>query len=87
MNLIQTIEGLSDKQLNRMKNSQKNYFFFDISMFNVGAVIRVICTDNYREINHRTWNGYNSIHENDRLVHELILAEIKDRKESKQSKN
>jgi hypothetical protein len=87
MNLLYVIENLSDKQLNRMKNSQKNYFFFDISVFNTGAVTRVICTDNYKEINHRTWNGYNSIHENDRLVHELVLSEIRDRKELKQSKN
>jgi hypothetical protein len=50
-----------------------------VSVFNVGAAIHIKCTDIYKEINYGNWNGYDSIHENDYLIKELINEELKTR--------
>jgi hypothetical protein len=59
--------------------SQKYYFFFDISVFNVGAVINPICTNRYKEINPKNWNGYDFCTENDDLIHYIIQSELLER--------
>ena len=79
MTLTNIISNLETKQLLRLYNSQKYYFYFDISVFNTGAVINPICTNRYKEINYKTWNGYNFISENDDLIHYLIESELLER--------
>ena len=76
MTLTSIISGTDTKQLKRAYNSNKSYLFFDISVFNTGANINIICTNKYKEINYKTWNGYNFISENDNLVHYLIESEL-----------
>ena len=49
---------LSEKQIKRIKNTSKEFIFFSVSVFNVGAVVRIRCTNNYKPINKNTWNGY-----------------------------
>lgn len=79
MTLTNIISSLETKQLLKLYNSQKYYFYFDISVFNTGANINVICTNRYKEINYRTWNGYNFISENDYLIHYIIESELLER--------
>jgi len=57
--------------------SDKNYIFVDASIFNVGAVVSLICTDKYKDINYGSWNGYDSINENDEGLKTLIAEALK----------
>ena len=79
MTLTQIIAQAPTKELRRAFNSTKTYLQFNVSVFNVGAAIHIKCTDIYKEINHNTWNGYDSIHENDELINYIIEQELKNR--------
>lgn len=79
MNLYETIKAAPTKELLRAFKSNKQYLQFNVSVFNVGAAIHIKCTDIYKEINYNNWNGYDSIHENDYLINELIEQELKNR--------
>ena len=79
MTLTNIISQLTTKQLLKLYKSQKYYFFFDISVFNVGTVINPICTNRYKEINPNTWNGYDFCTENDDLIHYIIQSELLER--------
>ena len=57
-NVKAVLNELSEKQIKRIKNTSKEFIFFDVSVFNVGAVVRIKCTNNYKPINKNTWNGY-----------------------------
>jgi hypothetical protein len=81
MTLTSIISEMSTKKLKRLYNSQKSYFHFKISVFNVGAVINAVCTDRYKEINRNTWNGYDFVCENDDLIHYIIQSELLERNE------
>lgn len=50
---------LSEKQIKRIKNTSKEYVYFHVSVFNAGCVVRVKCSNIYKEFNPNTWNGYN----------------------------
>lgn len=52
------LNELSEKQIKRIKNTSKEFIFFDVSVFNVGTVVRIKCTNNYKPINKKIWNGY-----------------------------
>lgn len=52
---------LSEKQIRRIKNTSKEYIYFHVSMFNAGCVIRVKCSNIYKEFNPNAWNGYDFI--------------------------
>ena len=52
---------LSLKDLNRIVNSNKEYLVLDISVFNVGAVVRPILTNNYNKYEHISDDGYSCI--------------------------
>ena len=78
MTLTTILSEAPIKDLLRALNSNKGYLFFDVSIFNVGAQIGITCTDNYKEINYNTWNGYDSIHENDYFISELIVESLKE---------
>ncbi len=67
------------KDLIRAYFSVKGHLYFDISIFNVGFSVNIICTDINRQINYGSWNGYNSIHENDYDTKLLISEELKRR--------
>ncbi|HEY6143698.1 MAG TPA: hypothetical protein VIV55_09840 [Flavobacterium sp.] len=79
MTLTTTLENTQTSELLRAYNSNKEYLFFDISVFNAGASIHIKCTDNYKEINRNTWNGYDFILENDSTTKYYILSTLKDR--------
>ena len=87
MTLTKIISEAPTKELLRAFKSSKQYLQFNVSVFNVGAVIHIKCTDIYKEINYNTWNGYDSIHENDYLINEIIEQELKNRNDEKQTKN
>ena len=67
------ISELSTKQINRLKKGlyTYEYAFFDISVFNAGASIKMRLTNTYKEINPNTWNGYDCILLIEDLVNEL----------------
>lgn len=75
--LINTLESSSISELLRAYNSDKNYLYFDVSVFNVGTSINIKCTDNFKEPNYRTWNGYDFIIENDNTTKFYIQSTLK----------
>lgn len=79
MTLTSTLAATPTKELLRAYNSDKEYLFFDISVFNVGAAISIICTDHYKEINQNTWNGYDFMIENDSTTKFYIFNALKER--------
>ena len=78
MTLTSVLIGTDIKDLFRALNSDKEYLKFEISVFNTGAVITVICTNNYKEINRNTWNGYDFIIENCNTTRYYIISTLKD---------
>lgn len=52
---------LSEKQIKRIKNTNKEYVYFHVSVSNMGCVVRVKCSNVYKEFNPNTWNGYDFI--------------------------
>ncbi|AGO47658.1 hypothetical protein Phi4:1_gp121 [Cellulophaga phage phi4:1] len=79
MTLIGYLAETPIKELLRAVNSDKEYLFFDISVFNVGTAITVKCTDTYKEINRNTWNGYDFIIENNETTKNFIANSLFDR--------
>ena len=80
MNLQGIIQGTSTPELLRASKSNKEYFYFNISVFNVGVNIRIRCTNNYKEPNYNTWNGYDFIIENSFDTAEIIENELNKRR-------
>jgi hypothetical protein len=78
MTLTNVLQSTNIDDLLRAFNSSKEYLFFDISVFNVGVNINIICTNRYKEINQNTWNGYDFIIENDFTTNEYIKIALKD---------
>ena len=70
--LINTLENANINDLLRAYNSTKEYLYFNISVFNVGASIFIKCTDTFKEISAQTWNGYDFIIENDSTTNYYI---------------
>lgn len=61
------LNDLKISDLLKIYNSNKNYIFFDISVFNVGTKINIILTDNYNKYSNyieNNYNGYDTILEN-----------------------
>jgi len=83
MTLTSILSETPVKELKRALNSTKEYLYFDISVFNVGALIKIICTDRFKHINPNTWNGYNFIIENDDTTKYYIQQILNDRKNEK----
>ena len=52
---------LSLKDLRRIVNSNKEYLVLDVSVFNVGAVVRPILTNNHNKYKHISNDGYSCI--------------------------
>ena len=72
--------GLNLKQLNKIYNSNKEYIFVDISVFNVGAKIDIVCTNNYDKYSKKieSWNneGYDILLENSYELHYTLEGMI-----------
>ena len=79
MTLTSTLQAASTKDLQRVSKSNKEYLYFDISVFNVGARVQIKCTDTFKEPSYRTWNGYDFIVENDDTTNFYIKEELKSR--------
>lgn len=79
MTVTNVLQEAPVKELLRAVNSEKEYLYFDISVFNVGAAIWIKCTDQYKEINRNTWNGYDFIIENDSTT-KYYIAEVLEEK-------
>lgn len=79
MTLTGIFKECNTKDLKRVLRSNKAYLKIKISVFNVGTVVKLSCTDTFKEINYNTWNGYDSIHEIDSLIITLIESELKSR--------
>jgi hypothetical protein len=80
MNLKDIIKETSTPELLRASKTNKEYFYFNISVFNVGVNISIKCTNKYKEPNYKTWNGYDFIIENDYFMNELIENELNNRR-------
>ena len=80
MNLKDIIKETPTPELLRASKSNKEYFYFNISVFNVGVNISIKCTNNYKEPNYNTWNGYDFIIENSFDTLELIENELNNRR-------
>lgn len=50
MNFISVLRSTGTNLLIRTINSEKCYVYFDVSVFNVGTVVSVKLSDNYREL-------------------------------------
>jgi len=79
MTLTSILSQTNSKVLLRALNSEKQYLYFDISVFNVGANINIICTNNFKQPSARTWNGYNFIIENEENTKFYIVQELNSR--------
>lgn len=66
------------KELLRAVNSDKEYLFFDISVFNVGMQINIRCTNTYKQLNRNTWNGYDFFVENCNTTKFYIVETLKE---------
>jgi hypothetical protein len=80
MNINDIIQATQTPELLRAYKSNKEYFYFDISVFNVGVNICIKCTNKYKEPKPHMWNGYDFIIENDYFINELIENEINKRR-------
>lgn len=78
MTLTNVLQSTDINDLLRAYNSNKAYLFFDISVFNIGVIINIKCTNNHKEINHNIWNGYDFIIENDSTTKYYIQQTLKD---------
>jgi len=78
MTLTNVLQSAKISDLLRVFNSDKEYLFFDISVFNVGVSINIKCTDTFKNINPNFWNGYDFIIENDNTTKYYIQQTLKD---------
>lgn len=69
------LEQLTAKDISRITKTNKEYIIFNVSVYNIGTVIRVKYTDKYRNpAEKRYWNGYDFILETEdclNCLHEL----------------
>jgi hypothetical protein len=79
MTLTSVLQATPTTELRRALNSQKEYLYFDISVFNVGVSVNIKCTNTYKEPSPTTWNGYDFIIENDDTTNFYINEELKSR--------
>jgi len=79
MTLTSVLQQTSTKDLLRAVNSNKQFIYFDVSVFNVGACVRVRCSNTYKQTNMNTWNGYDTMVENDYATEFYIMEELKTR--------
>lgn len=79
MNLSTLLSITSTKELNRALGSLKEFFYFDVHVFNSGSFVVLTCTNRYLQPNPKTWNGYNRLVSNDYDMQDLIEKELNSR--------
>jgi len=79
MTLTNALSETPTKELLRALNSEKECLYFEISVFNAGAAISIVCTNIYRQINRNTWNGYDFLILNSFDTKYYIAETLKDR--------
>jgi len=60
-NIIGLLQELNKKELKRILKSSKEYLVLDVSIFNVGAVVKPILTDDYNRYKNISRDGYSCI--------------------------
>ena len=80
--LEEKLDDISINDLYRAWNTDKEYIVIDISVFNIGAVYTVICTNNYNRYATICDDGYSFILENESEVHYTIEAMLLKKLES-----
>ena len=63
------LNDIKVSDLLKIYNSNKNYIFLDTNVFNAGAAIRVVLTNDYDKYSNyivNNWNGYDIILENNK---------------------
>jgi hypothetical protein len=79
MKLPQLLQALSIKDLLTIAGTDSEYINIQVSVFNAGAVITVECTDEYIEQDSETWNGTDTILDNNRDLRDLVTEELKNK--------
>jgi hypothetical protein len=59
--MLDMLKELSTKELKRILKSSKEYLVLNISVFNVGAVVRPILTNDYNKYKNIGRDGYSCI--------------------------
>lgn len=77
----QLIKECDKRDLQKALNSNKEYIYFEFSIFNVGVMTKVICSNNYKDIYKENWNGYDLMLINDDDFKELLEQIILEKKE------
>jgi hypothetical protein len=60
-NIMGLLQDLNKKELTRIIKSYKEYLVLNVSVFNVGAVVKPILTDNYNRYKNINRDGYSCI--------------------------
>jgi len=60
-NLMGLLQDLNKKELKRILKSHKEYLVLDVSVFNVGAVVKPILTNDYNRYKNIGRDGYSCI--------------------------
>ena len=76
--ITSALSEANTKDLLRSYHSQKEYLYFDISVFNIGASVFIKCTNNFKIEHQNNWNGYNFIITNCETTKFYILETLKD---------
>jgi hypothetical protein len=77
MTLTTLLNEAKLNDLKRVLNSDKEYLYIDVSVFNTGMVVRLRLSNNYKPINRRTHNGYDCVFVNDETTKYYIEETIK----------
>jgi len=59
--IMELVQELSKKEMIRILKSSKEYLVLDVSVFNVGAIVRPILTDDYNRYKNINKDGYSCI--------------------------
>lgn len=86
--LSEYFENTNDRDLKRATNSDKEYLYIQVSVFNAEISVNLTCSKHFQHFTENNWNGYDLVVENTEDVKQAIEAVIKNRKiKAKQRKN
>lgn len=77
--LTNVLKQIELQNLIRAIKTDKEYLFFDISVFNAGYSCFIKCSNIYKQINQNLWNGHDFWMENDSTTRFYIAQELKNR--------
>jgi hypothetical protein len=80
MTLTTILSITSTKELKRATKSLKEYFFFEVCVFNAGSYAVLTCTDRFIQPSAKLWNGYDCLVVNDDTTQYYIEQELASRK-------